>query len=198
MADGKVRLMGTPDEHDLLDAFADGELDDTRNADAAEHFRGDPECRRYASGVARLKGSLAAMWSAESAPAHLRERVRELLAQAETPAARTESPDRASAPPAPKTRRTTWSPRRVSMLAMTATVVLVALIWQLWPEQRLPMVQVTKVAPRILQTVTDQHGKALAAGGVSAENKLIATTEREAQRILLPGAGNLGPCTGFE
>ena len=184
MADGKVRLMETPEEHDQLDAFADGELDETLHADAANRFRDDPESQKYASGVSRLKGSLTTMWSAESAPKRVRGRLSEVLAQAETPEARAEPLGRAVGTAHRKIRRSTWSPRRVSMLAMAATVVLVALIWQLLPQQRMPTVQVTKVSPRAMLTVTDQHGEAIDAGGVFVENRLIATTESEAERIL--------------
>jgi len=176
--------METPDEHDLLDAFADGELDETQHADAAERFRDDAECRRYASSVSRLRGSLAAMWSAESAPAPVRERLSEVLTQTGSPALTTESPNCVSEPLDSKAWRTTWSPRRVSMFAMAATIVLVTLIWQLWPQQRPPTVQVTRVSPRTLLTVTNLHTKALAAGGVLGEDRLIATTEAEARRIL--------------
>jgi len=184
VADGKVRLMKTPDEHDLLDAFADGELDETEHPDAAGRFRNDPECREYASNVSRLKDSLAAMWSEESAPAHVRERLHELLSRTGSHADAAVPANGAPGPADSQAWRATWSPRSVSMLAMAATIILAALIWQLWPAQRAPSVWVTRVSPRILRTATNLHDEVLAAGGALGEDRLIGTTEAEAQRLL--------------
>ena len=171
--------METPNEHDMLDAFADGELDEAQHADAAERFRKDTESRAYAEDVLKLKRSLTSMWASESAPTQVRERVGDALARADSAQAASAGVDLQDA----KLPRSAWSPRRVSMFMTAAAVVLAATVWQLWPEKRTQSVQLDRMSLRDVSSAIAIH-RSTATSGLNANERIAAVSEDEAQRTL--------------
>lgn len=101
---------------ELLSAYIDGELDDTRRRDVAAHVASCPDCSRTFEEMNRLRASIAGSARAH-APAELTERIRSLLRQE----------DAADAPP----RR---APVRAPLWQLAAAAAFLALMagWGGW------------------------------------------------------------------
>jgi len=171
--------METPNDHDLLDAFADGELDETQHAEAAERFRQDAESRAYVDDVTRLRESLRAMWSSESAPVAVRRQVREALGHVDVDEAAPVDEDSECG----DVPGLAWSPWRVPLAAVAATIVLGITVWLLWPPERGRPVQVSPMVVRDVSTAVKLYREA-AADELGADARIEATTETEARRAL--------------
>ncbi len=66
---------------ELLQAYADGELDPANAREAERHLEGCADCRRTEKAIRELRGALTSEAIAYRAPTHLRKRVRAALRQ---------------------------------------------------------------------------------------------------------------------
>lgn len=150
--------MSKPTDHDLLDAFADGELDEAEHAEVLNRLRDDPECQTHVEGVTRMREALTTMWRSETAPDGARERVRAALRNAnEKIPVGARRADGGAFRLRPHPYGHVWSPWRVCVVGLAACAALVVVSWQFWPEGRKTRASVIDIPARLVSSANELH-----------------------------------------
>lgn len=175
--------MDSPNRDDLVDRYADGELDAEKHVADVEGIEADPDQMAYVHGVRHLKNSLSAHWSGEKAPANAEPTVRAALDAID------HELGEAHGPPSPTTR-SLWT---VPVLAIAAGLALAIGVWQWWPTPPKQEIQLVSIAANRLSTATDAHKEIVSAyaahGSKEPPDALLASSREDARRVL---SDNLG------
>jgi len=175
--------MDSPNRDDLLDRYADGELDAEEHAADVEEIEADPDQMAYVHGVRHLKNSLSAHWSGETAPSNAGPTVRATLDAID------QELGEAHGPPSPTTRSLWAGP----VLALAAGLALAFGVWQWWPAPQKQKIQLVSIAANRVSTATDAHQEIVSAyaayGSKKLPDALLASSREDARRVL---SDNLG------
>jgi mycothiol system anti-sigma-R factor len=112
---------------DDFDSFLDGELDPPRRADVQAHLEICADCAARLRGERQVRERIASLVADETAPADLRDRIRERVRQAVKPSTRLPSVALV------ESGSRVWGWRPAYGLALAAVVAALAIVWTLSP-----------------------------------------------------------------
>lgn len=165
-----------------INAFADGELDVRQNAEALEHVNTCTTCAGRVAQIASMKAALKRTCSDVHAPPALQDKIRS-LSDAGTELSRVARPSHQPVLLAGLRLRTAVP------LAMAASLVLAALLWQNWPQVGPTSADIAAIAGGIAEDVRQQHRLCASDGGLSHHDESLTRDPRKIAELLTRDLG---------